>query len=60
MTKKNNEKQSKAVSKSQFQIAVEGTDEISTAYHKGIQAIKNCERDKIIAEDSQKIGRAHV
>ncbi len=55
MTKKNNKKQSKAVSKSQFQIAVEGTDEISTAYHNGIQAIKNCERDKIIAEDSQKI-----
>lgn len=48
-------KQSETVSKSQFQIAIEKTDEISTSYYKGIQAIKNCERDKIIAEDSQKI-----
>lgn len=54
MTKKN-KKQSEAASKSKFQIAVEGTDEISKAYHKGFQAIKNCDRDKIIAEDSQKI-----
>ena len=49
MTKMNN-KQPKAVTKSKFQISVEGTDEISTAYHKGIQAIKNCDRGKIIAE----------
>ena len=47
---KMNKKQPKAVTKSKFQISVEGTNEISTAYHKGIQAIKNCDRSKIIAE----------
>lgn len=41
-------KQPKTVSKSRFQIAIEKTDEISTSYYKGIQAIKNCDKSKIV------------
>ena len=52
---KHNEKQSVIVPKSEFQIAVEGTAEISTAYKAGLQAIKNCDKPKISATDSYKL-----
>ena len=52
---KRNNKQSASVPKSEFQIAVEQTAEISTAYKVGLQAIKNCDKPKISATDSYKL-----
>jgi len=52
---KHNEKQSVIAPKSEFQIAVEGTTEISTAYKAGLQALKSCDKQKISASDSHKL-----
>lgn len=52
---KHNEKQSVIAPKSEFQIAVEGTAEISTAYKAGLQALKSCDKQKISASDSHKL-----
>lgn len=52
---KHNKKQSVIAPKSEFQIAVEGTAEISTAYKAGLQALKSCDKQKISASDSYKL-----
>lgn len=52
---KHNKKQSASVSKSGFQIAVEQTAEISGAYKAGLQALKNCDKQKISVADSHKL-----
>lgn len=48
MTRKNN-KQPPQKPKSPFQCAIENTPEISSAYRKGLQALKNNETGKVIA-----------
>lgn len=50
-----NKGQIQAKPKSPFQSAVENTSEISSAYCKGLQALKKSEAGKVIASDPKKI-----
>lgn len=52
---KHNEKLSVIATKSEFQIAVEETAEISSAYKAGLQAVKKCDKQKISASDLHKL-----